>query len=106
MTLNRDQFWAELDELGEDEVRGRFASERVYDSGKRPLVQEWLRRKDQERKDALNREQIEIARDAAASARDAADSARAAANEAQAANKIAKIAIAIAAIAAIIAIVS
>ena len=110
--IDPDQFFAELEELGEDEARKRLASERIYGGDKRPLVVEWLRQKDQKREDSSSREQIAIAREAAAAARDSADAARDAADEAKAANRlakqantIAKIAIAIAAMATIISII-
>ena len=91
--VDPDEFFAELEEIGEDEVRKRFATGRIYDHGKSPLVEEWLRRKDQEREDSLNREQIEIAREAATSARDAARAARSAVNTAKIVAIIAAIAI-------------
>ena len=101
--IDIDEFYAGLEKEGEDQVRKNLATERIYGSDKRPRVEEWLRRKDQDREDSRNREEIEIARDAAASARDAADAARDAADtaretvrEARKANKIATMAIAIA----------
>ncbi len=106
-----DEVYAELDEIGEDEVRTRLAR-RIYGGSREPLVEEWLRRKEQERNDSSEREQIAIAREAAAAARDSADAARDSAAEAKEANRfakqantIAKIAIAVAAIAAIMSII-
>jgi len=48
----------------------------VYGSAgnKRALVEEWLRRKAQDREDALKREEIDIARDAAVTTRREEDS--------------------------------
>ena len=90
-----DEFDAEFEKTGEDEVHKRLVTGRIYHGNKRLLAKDWLQRKDQERKDSLNSEQIEIARDAAAAAWEAA---RAAQNAA----KTAKIAVAIAAIVMII----
>ena len=102
--LDIDEFYAELEKEGEDQVRKNLATERIYGSTKRPLVEEWLRRKDQEREDSLNREQIKIAREAASAASEAAraaessaKSARDTAREARKANKLATMAIIIAA---------
>src|SRR3546814_3567974 len=95
--------WLEV--RGEDEVRTLLATGKIGEANHRKrLAEDWLRRKDQERADALAREQVEFARYAASSARDAADSARETAREAREANRIAKRAnkIAIAAIAAAI----
>jgi CHASE3 domain sensor protein len=78
-----EQLWDELEEVGEDKVRASLAANVYGKAGKKStLVEEWLRRKDQGREDSLNREQTEIARDAATSARDAADAARDAADAA------------------------
>lgn len=64
------EVWAKYDAIGEDEVRKRIVSKN-YAGQNLALAQEWLRRKDQERaevessrKDASNREQINIARSA------------------------------------------
>ena len=69
--IDRDKFFAELEELGEEEVRIRYTSARVYGAGKANLVKAWLNKKDQERaaseearNDDSNREQINIARSA------------------------------------------
>jgi hypothetical protein len=52
-TYTKDQLWASLNDLGEDKVRERLATH-VYGKvgDKRALVEEWLRRKDQERVEA------------------------------------------------------
>ena len=96
--LTPDEFFAELEKTGEHQVRAQFVTASVYGSSERDLAEEWLRRKDQERKDSFNREQLEIARDAADAARDAARAAKTAANTA-------KIALVIAAISIIISII-
>lgn len=97
--VDPNKFFAELEKLGEDEARKRLASKAVYGGDKAALVEEWLRRKDQERSDAVKREEISVARAAADAARDAA-------HEARTANKTARIAIAIAAIAVIVSIIT
>ena len=100
------ELYDKLEELGEEEVRNRLASNAVYGGDKKDLVAEWLRRKAQERDGAVEREQIEIARSTASSARDAANSARDTAREAREANRIAKRANKIAITAIIAAIIS
>ena len=103
--------WATFEQMGESEVRKRLAENR-YGERTRPLVEEWLRRKEQERDDSLKREEMAIAHEAATAARYSADAARDSADHARQANrvsmqanKIAKIAIAVAATAAIISII-
>ena len=61
--INIDQFYAELEERGEDDVRKTLASTVIYGGDKQGLVEEWLRRKVQDREDSRNREEIEISRD-------------------------------------------
>ncbi len=92
-----DEFFAELEEIGEDEVRTRLATQRIYGSDKRPLVEEWLRQRESSRKEAFNREQAEIARDAAAATWEAARAAKSAADAARLAlrRKIALVIVAI-----------
>ncbi len=89
-----DKLYTHLEKTGEDEVRKRLAAGRVYGEDKVALVRDWLDRKAQERASVVEREKIEIARDAATAARDAADAARSA-------NTRAKIALIIAATTAI-----
>jgi len=49
-TRTVEQFWAELEDLGETKVRQRLALSTYGDAGdRRRLVVEWLRLKDQER---------------------------------------------------------
>ncbi|HEX9771011.1 MAG TPA: hypothetical protein VGA50_17695 [Kiloniellales bacterium] len=62
--IDPDAFFAELEKLGEDEVRKRLASRAIYGGDTAPLVTEWIRRKDQECNALSNREQIRIARSA------------------------------------------
>lgn len=65
-TFTKEQFWAELDELGEEQVRVNLDVTKIYgDVGsKRALALEWLRRRDQSRSETSNREQMRIARSA------------------------------------------
>ena len=101
------ELWPELEKIGEETVRARLATHVYGDAGnKRALIEEWLRQKNQERKDASASAQISVARDAANAARDAAVSARDNLREAKTANRIAKAAIVIATIAIIVSIVA
>ena len=65
MPTLEERLWPELEALGEEEVRLRLASN-VYIGDERERVEKWLRQKDQslaeERKEASNREQVNIAR--------------------------------------------
>jgi len=102
----KEEFWAELDEVGETEVRVRLATKIYGDiNNKGSLAREWLMRKDQAREsarelrnEASRVEQIDIARSAK-------DAAWAAARAAEKANTRATIALIIATISTIIAIV-
>jgi hypothetical protein len=64
-TFTKEQFWDALEGIGEEEVRVRIATQ-LYgpNSDKRRLAEEWLRKKDQERKDASNAASLRIARSA------------------------------------------
>lgn len=106
-TFTADQFWSELDELGEEVVRKRVIA-KVYGSGnnKLELAQEWLRRKEQSRDSAFKAEQTDIARSAKDAAWSAAEAAREAAKQAKAANTRATIALVIATISTIATIVT
>lgn len=42
--MNKKELWESLESIGEDEVRLRLA-QNIYGAKKRPLVEEWLRRK-------------------------------------------------------------
>jgi hypothetical protein len=69
-TWTKEQFWSELDKIGESEVRLRLATKQYSDANERgPLAQEWLRQRELDAAAAfdLNREstiaeQIRIAR--------------------------------------------
>jgi hypothetical protein len=95
-TFTKEQFWANLEQFGEQEVRLRLGmGEYGINSPHRALVDEWLRNKNQRRSEASQAEALSIAR----SAKDAAWEAARAARQA---NTIAMIAIVVAAIAAVI----
>ncbi len=49
---NKKAFWSELDELGEDKVREKLEN---YGNRRRGAVDEWLRKKDQEKSDVRAR---------------------------------------------------
>jgi hypothetical protein len=56
-TSKAEQFWAQLDALGETEVRLKLATGfygGYENQDRRPLVKEWLRRRDHERLEASN----------------------------------------------------
>ena len=65
-TIPIDEFRAELEALGEDEVRQlTFVRKRYGEVGsKRAFVDEWLRSKERERSERSNSEQRRIARSA------------------------------------------
>ena len=88
MPVDRNELWAELEQTGEEEVRARFV-EGIYGHGKQPHVERWLGQKEQARKDALAREQMDIARSAAEAARDAAVAAQSTARASRTNNIIA-----------------
>ena len=75
-TFTRDEFWAELEQLGEDAVRERVITGKFGSGNKKlPLAEEWLRLKEKSRSDAaanaahdLDVETVRVAK----SARDAA----------------------------------
>lgn len=93
--FDADPFYANLEELGEEQVRTNLAAGSVWEVGKANLAREWLARKAEERARAIESEEIEIARSASIAARDAADAARSA-------NTRATMALIIAAITAIV----
>jgi hypothetical protein len=106
-TKTVEQFWAELEGLGEQEVRIRLAKQVFGTVGdKKAVVEEWLRHKERSREAASNAEQTEIARSAKDAAWAAAEAARDAATQAKTANTRATIALVIAAISAIAAIIA
>jgi hypothetical protein len=49
--IDPETFFSELEESGETQIRNRLATDRIYGGDKRPLVVEWLRRKDESRLD-------------------------------------------------------
>ena len=51
-----EELWPELEKIGEPEVR-KHVVQNVYGSSKRPLVEEWLRRKEEERENAASARQ-------------------------------------------------
>jgi hypothetical protein len=76
MTAGKDErdFMAELDGIGEDQVRQNIAMG-VYGTGKRRLTELWLERKNRERADSQRAEDIEVARRASEAAERAASAA-------------------------------
>ncbi len=60
-TWSKEELWAELDALGEDEVRTRLVTKIYGDTGhKKALVQEWLRKKQQEKLDDQDKINVQI----------------------------------------------
>ncbi|PKP68607.1 MAG: hypothetical protein CVT83_05150 [Alphaproteobacteria bacterium HGW-Alphaproteobacteria-5] len=59
----KEQFWAELETLGEDAVRVKVAV-KGYDDVRRGLAEEWLRLRESARNEASSLEQARIARSA------------------------------------------
>lgn len=103
---SKEEFWAELEQTGVDEVRARLAQQLYGVKGRKTaLAEEWVRCKDQERKDSSLAEQIAIARDASEAAKRAASAAERQAEAADRANTKATIALTIAVVAAIAAII-
>lgn len=87
---------AELNDLGEDEVRRRVARQ-LYgnQTRKRRIVDHWLEKGERERNSVSQAEQIDIARSAKDAAWAAAEAAKDAARQAQSANTRATIGIVI-----------
>ena len=64
-TFTKEQFFAELDSLGEDDVRTRVVVGHYGRGNKKlQLAEEWLRLREQSRIDESNREQRKTARSA------------------------------------------
>jgi hypothetical protein len=109
--FDKDVFYAQLEEDGEEKVRDNLLSKRYGDvSNKKAFAEEWLAQRERARNEASQSEQIEIARsakdaawEAAAAAREAAAAARLAADEAREQSRIARAANTRATIALIIA---
>jgi hypothetical protein len=53
--LTKDELWPQLDRDGENVVREKLATE-IYGHDCKPLIQEWLRRKEEERSAASSKE--------------------------------------------------
>jgi hypothetical protein len=62
-TFTKESFWAELDALGEDEVRVRFSVTKQFgDVGpKHELAKLWLARKDSAKRDAREERTLSLA---------------------------------------------
>ena len=106
-TFTTQQFWAELDALGEETVRERVVVG-AYGSGhnKKELAQEWLRRKDQARALSLELDRMGIASKAAQAAIQAADAASRAAEAAEEQGRLARSASTRATLAVVIAVIA
>jgi len=57
MTVHAEDFFADLENKGEDEVRVNLA-QRIYGQEKTLLVYEWLQRKDREREEVIRKENL------------------------------------------------
>jgi hypothetical protein len=90
-TFTKDQFWAELDELGEDEVQTRVLTKRYTDGNhKLSLAREWLAKRERDRQEAREAERMAFAKaeaEAASRAAIAAERSAAAAEQALAISK-------------------
>lgn len=64
MAWDQEAYKNDLKKVGEAKVRELFATGKITDSKKVPLVQEFLRQEEQSRKEASIREQMDIARSA------------------------------------------
>jgi hypothetical protein len=63
--ITKTEFYAQLEEAGEELVRERLARSHFGDRGdKRAMVVLWLEGKDQARRDTSNRESLRIAKSA------------------------------------------
>ena len=113
-TWTKEQFWKELDDVGEDEVRVRLATRYYTDLNERGgLAREWIQRKDLSRaaeseraRDAFQAEQALAASRAVKAADRAADAAERQANTAERATRIAIAALIVAIVAAILSLVA
>jgi hypothetical protein len=103
MNPNLEKKIAAFDEAGEDVVRKNIASG-VYAAENLRYAELWLARRERERSESSQAEQISIARSAKDAAWAAAEAARDAADEASTANHIAWTALGIAIISGIAAI--
>lgn len=63
--FTKEEFWAELENLGESEVRTRIVTQRYGpNSDKRALAEQWLHEIESDRASSSSFEQIRIARSA------------------------------------------
>ena len=75
-TFTKESFWAELEKIGEDAVRIRVVTQAYGKVGpKLALAEEWLRRKDQERREASDALSMASSREANRIARSAKNAA-------------------------------
>ena len=102
-----EQFYMELEELGEGKVRERLAA-KIYSSvnHKKELAEEWLRRIEKACQDELEKDKLAVARAAASEASRASSAAERAASAAESQAETARNAKNIAIAAAIIAAIS
>src|ERR1700730_18256241 len=103
-TWAQEQFWRELEKLGEDEVRIRLSHKFYSDANDEGLAREWLQRKElaraaelEHRRGEREAAQVEAAARAFAAAERAADAAERSARASEKPNRMAAIAIMIAA---------
>jgi LPS sulfotransferase NodH len=75
MSLNVEEFYATLEAAGEPAVREKYA-QRAYGTDKRPLVEEWFRRKQAQRDSGREEVHIDLAKDANDIAKGSAKTAR------------------------------
>jgi hypothetical protein len=75
--MNRDveEFYATLEAAGEPAVRAKYA-QRAYGTDKRPLVEEWFRRKEAERDSGREEVHTDLAKEANDLAKGSAKTAR------------------------------
>ncbi len=99
VVFNKKKFEKGLERWGEDEVRLRLVTGTIRGELNVPHAYEWLRRKEEARARAREKESMTIARDAAKAAKKSASSAKAA-------NIISVIAVIIAAAAVLISIIA
>jgi hypothetical protein len=102
MQRDLDDFYAKLELAGEDAVREKFL-QRAYGTDKRPLVEDWLRRKMAKRNEAANaraetREEVHVDL-----AKEANDIAKGSAKTARDAYRMSILSVVVAVVAALIA---
>lgn len=105
--LTKEEFWAQLEQQGEEHVRISLAAKRYGDvSNHRVLAEEWLHKKDRLRNEASRAEQASAAARAVEAAERAAEAAERQASTAERATRIAMGALIVAIIAAILSLVA